>query len=67
MMTTLVIYNNHIQTAKWANFGHKVVQDGDIHTIMFEEAGDAAKFCLQVRYLARGRMSVVDSFFPSRP
>ena len=48
MMSTLVIYHNLIQKAKWANFGHKIRQDSDVHTIMFEEAGDAVKFCLQV-------------------
>ena len=48
MMSTLVVFHNHIQKAKWANFGHKIVHDGDVHTILFEEAGDAVKFCLQV-------------------
>ena len=48
MMPAVVIYNNLIQKAKWANFGHTVEQDGDLHTLVFEETADAVRFCLQV-------------------
>ena len=58
MMPAVVIYNNLIQKAKWANFGHTVEQDGDSHTLIFEEAGDAVKFCLQVIVLP---LAITDS------
>ena len=31
------------------NFGFTVEQEGDSYSIMFQEAVDAVKFCLQVR------------------
>ena len=48
MMTAVVTHNNLIQKARWSNFGSVVEQEGDSYTIIFEEAGDAVKFCLQV-------------------
>ena len=49
MMAALVAHNNLIEKAKWANFGSVIEQEGDSYSLIFEEAGDAVKFCLQVR------------------
>lgn len=50
--TSLVMYHNLIEKAKWANYGHDVQQDiHGAHSIIFDEAGDAVKFCLQVRQI----------------
>ncbi|GAX78739.1 hypothetical protein CEUSTIGMA_g6176.t1 [Chlamydomonas eustigma] len=51
MMPALLAHNNIIQKAKLSNFGHTVVQDGDSFSIVFEEAADAVKFCLQVQQM----------------
>ena len=48
MMMAVVTHNNLIQKARWSNFGSVIEQEGDSYTIIFEEAGDAVKFCLQV-------------------
>ena len=44
----LLIHNNLIRKAKWANFGYTAEQEGDSYTISFHEAADAVKFCIQV-------------------
>ena len=49
-MAALVAHNNLIEKAKWANFGSVIEQEGDSYSLIFEEAGDAVKFCLQVRF-----------------
>ena len=49
MMTAVLAHNNLIQKAKLTNFGHIIEQEGDSYAIVFENAGDAVKFCLQVR------------------
>ena len=48
MMSALITHNNLISRAKATNFGHTLEQEGDSFTIMFHEAPDAVKFCLQV-------------------
>ena len=52
-MAALVAHNNLIEKAKWANFGSVIEQEGDSYSLIFEEAGDAVKFCLQVRFVPR--------------
>ena len=47
MMPALITHNNLLQKAKWANFGYTIEQEGDSYSIMFHEASDAVKFCLQ--------------------
>ena len=53
MMAALVAHNNLIEKAKWANFGSVIEQEGDSYSLIFEEAGDAVKFCLQVGLLEK--------------
>ena len=48
MMPALLTHNHLIQKAKWANFGFTIEQEGDSYALLFEEAGDAVAFCLQV-------------------
>ena len=48
MMPALITHNNLLQKAKWTNFGYTLEQEGDSYSIMFHEAADAVKFCLQV-------------------
>ena len=48
MMSALLTHNSLIQKAKWSNFGSVIEQEGDSYAIIFEEAADAVKFCLQV-------------------
>ncbi len=49
MMPALVTHNNLIRIAKWSNYGFTIEQEGDSYAIVFREASDAVKFCLQVR------------------
>ena len=48
MMTALITHNNLMLRAKAQNFGHTCEQEGDSYSIMFHDALDAVKFCLQV-------------------
>ena len=48
MMPALITHNNLLQKAKFTNFGYTLEQEGDSYSIMFHEAADAVKFCLQV-------------------
>ena len=48
MMPALITHNNLLQKAKYTNFGYTLEQEGDSYSIMFHEAADAVKFCLQV-------------------
>ena len=48
MMPALITHNNLLLRAKANYFGHTLEQEGDSYTIMFHEALDAVKFCLQV-------------------
>ena len=47
-MPALITHNNLLQKAKFTNFGYTLEQEGDSYSIMFHEAADAVKFCLQV-------------------
>lgn len=51
MMPALLIHNNLIQKAKFANFGYTIEQEGDAYSIVFEKSSDAVKFCLQAQLL----------------
>ena len=53
MMPALITHNNLLQKAKWTNFGYTLEQEGDSYSIMFHEAADAVKFCLQVHRSVR--------------
>lgn len=44
----LMLHNSLIRNAKWSNIGSTISQEGDSYTIIFHEAADAVKFCLQV-------------------
>lgn len=44
----LILHNNLIRKAKWANIGFTIEQEGDSYCIAFHDPADAAKFCLQV-------------------
>eukprot|EP00955_Chlamydomonas_euryale_P007288 77274-Chlamydomonas_euryale.AAC.1 len=44
----LRVHNHIIRIAQWANFGAIIEQEGDSYTVVFHEALDAVKFCLQV-------------------
>ena len=46
------------------NFGHTVEQEGDSFSIVFEDPGDAVKFCLQVWI---DRVHVVLRYMDGRP
>ena len=48
MMPALITHNNLLQKAKYTNFGYTLEQEGDSYSIMFHEAIEAVKFCLQV-------------------
>ena len=54
MMSALLTHNNLIQKAKWTNFGSIIEQEGDSYAIIFEDAGDAVKFCLQASSVCLG-------------
>ncbi len=54
MMSALASHNSLVEKAKWANFGSVIEQEGGAFGIVFEEAGDAVKFCLQVRKTREG-------------
>ena len=48
MLAALVSHNSLVEKAKWANFGSVIEQEGGSFCLIFSEAGDAVKFCLQV-------------------
>ena len=48
MMAALASHNSLVEKAKWANFGSVIEQEGGSFCLIFSEAGDAVKFCLQV-------------------
>ena len=48
MMAALVLHNSLVEKSKWANFGSVIEQEGGSFCLIFNEAGDAVKFCLQV-------------------
>ncbi len=48
MMKALITHNNLVQKAKFRNNGFVLEQEGDSYSIIFQEASDAVKFCLQV-------------------
>jgi hypothetical protein len=49
MFRALVMHNATIRTAKYANCGFVLEQEGDSFTLAFYNAFDAVAFCLQVR------------------
>jgi hypothetical protein len=48
MFRALVMHNSVIRTAKYANCGFVLEQEGDSFTLAFYNAFDAVAFCLQV-------------------
>ncbi len=48
MYRALVMHNNVIRSAKFANCGFVLEQEGDSFTLAFYDAVDAVAFCLQV-------------------
>ena len=48
MISALMTHNHLIRKAQGANFGYTIEQEGDSFSIVFREASDAVKFCLQV-------------------
>jgi hypothetical protein len=51
MFRALVMHNSAIRTAKYANCGFVLEQEGDSFTLAFYNAFDAVAFCLQVSYM----------------
>ncbi|KAG1668570.1 hypothetical protein FOA52_007304 [Chlamydomonas sp. UWO 241] len=51
MMPALIAHNDLIGKAKWANYGFTVEQEGDAYGLIFRDATDAVKFCLQAQQL----------------
>jgi hypothetical protein len=49
MFRALVMHNSVIRSAKYANCGFVLEQEGDSFTLAFYNAFDAVAFCLQVR------------------
>jgi hypothetical protein len=47
MYSALLMHNSVIRTAKYANCGAILEQEGDSFTLAFYEALDAVAFCLQ--------------------
>lgn len=53
MFRALVMHNSVIRTAKYANCGCVLEQEGDSFTLGFYSAFDAVAFCLQVQVKLR--------------
>eukprot|EP00798_Chlamydomonas_sp_ICE-L_P018077 gene18077-24500_t len=51
MTPALLQHNQAVRVCKWDNFGFTVEQEGDSYTLVFYEAMDAVKFCMQAQLL----------------